>query len=246
MKRLIVLLALAVLVAVAASAALGRNAGPGATTRCAKGAVAAKVGGKAVCLHVGLACKAALNSAYKRHGFTCVARHLRRTPKKGGSPVPPPTTTTTPSASFTLTSTAFADGEAIPATYTCDGANVSPPLSWTGAPAGTKSFALMLDDPNAPGGTFTHWITYNIPAGAAGLGEGQSGLNTGINDAGGQKYLGPCPPPTDGPHHYVFHLYALRVDTVVFENLAPGRPLFLAQIAGITLGKATLTGAFDH
>ena len=246
MKRLIVLLALAVLLAVAASSALGRSTGPGATTRCAKGAVAAKVGGKAVCLHVGLACKAAHNSAYKRHGFTCVAGHLRKTPTKVGPPVPPPTTTTTPSASFTLTSTAFADGAAIPAMYTCDGADVSPPLSWTGAPAGTKSFALMLDDPNAPGGTFTHWITYNIPAGAAGLGDGQSGVNTGINDAGGQKYLGPCPPPTDGPHHYVFHLYALRVETVVFENLAPGRPLFLAQIAGITLDRATLTGAFDH
>jgi hypothetical protein len=203
--------------------------------------VAAKVGGKAVCLHVGLACKASLNSAYKRHGFTCVAGHLRKTPA-----TPPTTTTPTPSASFTLTSTAFADGAAIPAMYTCDSANVSPPLSWTRAPSGTKSFALMLDDPNAQSGTFTHWITYDIPAGTAGLGEGQSGVKTGINDAGSQKYLGPCPPPSDGPHHYVFHLYALSTDTVAFENDGPGRSLFLFQIAGLTLGRATLTGAFDH
>jgi Raf kinase inhibitor-like YbhB/YbcL family protein len=130
--------------------------------------------------------------------------------------------------------------------YTCDGANVSPPLSWTRAPAGTKSFALMLDDPNAPSGTFTHWITYDIPAGTAGLGEGQSGAKTGINDAGSQKYLGPCPPPSDGPHHYVFHLYALSADTVAFENEGPGRSLFLFQTAGLTLGRATLTGSFDH
>ena len=193
MKRLIVLLALAVLVAVAASSALGRIAGPGATTGCAKGAVAAKVGGKAVCLRVGLACKAALNSAYKRHGFTCVARHLRRTPKKGASPVPPPTTTTTPSTSFTLTSTAFVDGAAIPAMYTCDGANVSPPLSWTGAPAGTKSFALMLDDPNAPGGTFTQWITYNIPAGAAGLGRGRAASIRASMTRAARSTLAPVP-----------------------------------------------------
>ncbi len=246
MKRLIVLLAVAVLVAVAVSSAVARTAGPGATAKCAKGAVAAKVGGKAVCLHVGLACKAALDSAYKRHGFTCVARHLRKTRAKGGSPVPTTTTTTPPPASFTLTSTAFADGAAIPAMYTCDGADVSPPLSWMGAPAGTKSFALMLDEPNAPGGTVTDWITYNIAARAAGLGEGESGAKTGINDAGGQKYLGPCPPRADGAHHYVFHLYALSADTVAFENDAPGRPLFLYQIAGLKLGEATLTGAFDH
>src|SRR5262249_16330746 len=102
------------------------------------------------------------------------------------------------------------------------------------------------DDPNAPSGTFTHWITYDIPAGTSGLAEGRSGLKTGINDAGGQKYLGPCPPPADGPHHYVFHLYGLSADSVVFENEAPGRPLFLSKIAGLTLGRATLTGTFDR
>ena len=96
MKRLVVLAVLAALVAVAASTALGRNARPNATAACAKGAVAARIGGKAVCLHARMACKAAYNSIYKRHGFTCVAGHLRKTPAAKPKPKPPAPTPTPP------------------------------------------------------------------------------------------------------------------------------------------------------
>ena len=111
-----------------------------------------------------------------------------------------------------LTSDAFRDGQAIPAHHTCDGANQSPPLSWGEPPQATKSFALVIDDPDAPGGTFRHWGAFNIPASTRRIGAGQQPGTQAINDFGKPGYGGPCPPKGHGPHHYHFKLFALDVD----------------------------------
>jgi Raf kinase inhibitor-like YbhB/YbcL family protein len=117
--------------------------------------------------------------------------------------------------SFALKSTAFANGSEIPKTYTCEGANVSPALTWEGVPAGAQSLALIADDPDAPVGTWTHWLIWNIPAQATLLPEGVPQFETLDNGARQGKssfkrigYGGPCPPPGK-PHRYFFKLYAL-------------------------------------
>jgi Raf kinase inhibitor-like YbhB/YbcL family protein len=220
-----------------------------ATTACAKGSVAARIGGKTVCLRVGSACKAAHNRVYKKHGFTCVAGRLRRTPKPS-TPTPTPTPAEPSPAPATsdvlqLLSDAWTAGGAIPAKYTCDGANVSPPLSWKGTPAGTRYVAVMVDDPDAPvSGGFVHWITYNIPWQPSALAEGQSGPDQGMNDANRKGFTGPCPPAADGPHHYVVHLYALS-GKLTFDS-PPIRAQLLAKIAPIKLGETTLVGTYDR
>jgi len=112
--------------------------------------------------------------------------------------------------SLSLTSSAFQNGQAISAQYTCDGAGQSPPLAWAGAPAESKSFALIVDDPDAPSGTFRHWGAYDLPASARSL-AGQSVGTQAINGFGKPGYGGPCPPPGHGPHRYHFKLYALSV-----------------------------------
>jgi Raf kinase inhibitor-like YbhB/YbcL family protein len=123
-----------------------------------------------------------------------------------------------------LTSTAFAEGAAIPAKHTCDARNVSPPLRWTGVPAGAKSLALIVDDPDAPVGTWVHWVLYDLPATASELAEDTpksqyltGGAKQGLNDFKHLGYGGPCP-PHGKPHRYFFKLYAL--DTVL--DLKPG------------------------
>jgi len=113
---------------------------------------------------------------------------------------------------LTLTSDAFQDGQPIAQIYSCDGANHSPAISWGDPPAGTRSFALVIDDPDAPGGTYRHWGVYDIPASARGIGEGQH-VGTEVNNDGGKPgYTGPCPPHGNGVHHYHFKLFALGVD----------------------------------
>jgi Raf kinase inhibitor-like YbhB/YbcL family protein len=108
-----------------------------------------------------------------------------------------------------ITSSAFKDGETIPAKYTCDGANVSPPLAWSGVPGGTHSLAVIADDPDAPVGTWVHWVLYNLPAGQTSLVEGVQGVGLqGTNDFRKIGYGGPCP-PRGKPHRYFFKLYAL-------------------------------------
>ncbi len=114
-----------------------------------------------------------------------------------------------------LWSPAFKNGEMIPVKFTCDGEDISMPLSWNGAPGGVKSFALIMDDPDAPMQVFTHWVLYNIPPTLTSLPEGISkerevpqGLQ-GINDFGEVGYGGPCPPRTHQPHRYFIRLYAL-------------------------------------
>ena len=117
--------------------------------------------------------------------------------------------------SLAVTTTAFSPGGAIPKSYTCDGADESPDLSWSGAPAGVKSFALIADDPDAPVGTWTHWLIWNIPAQSTGLPKGvpkvetlDDGTRQGRNNFRRIGYGGPCPPPGK-PHRYYFKVYAL-------------------------------------
>jgi Raf kinase inhibitor-like YbhB/YbcL family protein len=130
---------------------------------------------------------------------------------------PPASTPVEQKATIQLTSTAFKDGQSIPRGYTCDGANVSPPLEWTGVPKTAKTLALITDDPDAPSGTFVHWVLFNLPADGLGLientpqtetlkGGGMQGKN-GFEKIG---YGGPCPP--SGTHRYFFKLYALDAE----------------------------------
>jgi Raf kinase inhibitor-like YbhB/YbcL family protein len=116
-----------------------------------------------------------------------------------------------------LRSSAFSDGETIPRRFTCDGQDLSPPLEWSGAPAQALSFAIVCDDPDAPGGIWHHWAAYDIPADRLGLTEGAaqhggaSGFRQGINDFGRIGYGGPCPPRGHGPHHYRFRILSLSL-----------------------------------
>ncbi|HEV2302686.1 MAG TPA: YbhB/YbcL family Raf kinase inhibitor-like protein [Stellaceae bacterium] len=114
-----------------------------------------------------------------------------------------------------LVSPAFPPGGNIPAEYTCDGSDISPPLSWSGVPSGTKSLVLVIEDPDAPSGTFRHWAAFDIAAGATGLPAGYgpsrpaAEFREAQNDFGQQGYGGPCPPQGGGTHHYHFRLFAL-------------------------------------
>jgi hypothetical protein len=145
-------------------------------------------------------------------------------------------------AGFVLTSPSFAEGGAIPSRHSCDGANVSPALSWQGAPAGTVSFALIVDDPDARG--FIHWVVYDIPGGVSGsLPEGVKATDAppqGRTDFGRAGYGGPCPP--GGTHHYRFTLWALsaRLDLSGTPSAAEVR----TALATRTLGQTTLTGTY--
>lgn len=151
---------------------------------------------------------------------------------------------------FTIKSSAFNDGDLMDAKYTCKGKDVSPPLGWGNAPAGTKSFALICDDPDAPMMTWVHWVVYDIPTDVTGLPEGvpkdktlSNGAKQGITDFRDIGYGGPCPPP-GGPHRYFFKLYAL--DTVL--NLAPGltKKVLLKAMEGHILGEAQIVGKFKR
>ena len=115
-----------------------------------------------------------------------------------------------------LRSSAFANGAVIPVRYTCDGDDVSPPLSWSGAPPATRSFTLLCDDPDAPAGTWHHWAAYDIPAGQHDLTDDAAAAGTAlkqaVNDFRETGYGGPCPPVAHGVHHYRFRVLALAVD----------------------------------
>jgi Raf kinase inhibitor-like YbhB/YbcL family protein len=146
-------------------------------------------------------------------------------------------------AKLDFTSTAFQDGQAIPVQYSCDGADQPPPLAWGEPPAGTKSFALVVDDPDAPSGTFRHWGAYNIPVSARSLEAGA--FDEAVNDFGKTGYGGPCPPKGHGPHHYRFKLFALDADSL---DLGAG-----AKVADVeqqaerhALGRAELTGLYER
>ncbi len=119
-----------------------------------------------------------------------------------------------------LTSTAFAPGSRVPARYTCEGDDVSPPLTWNGIPAAAKSLVLLCDDPDAPAGTWHHWAVFDIPADQKDLAENLAKaahvgpIRQAINDFRRPGYGGPCPPPGHGMHHYHFRLMALNLATL--------------------------------
>lgn len=147
-----------------------------------------------------------------------------------------------------LTSTAFQPNSAIPSRFTCEGENISPEFSWGDAPRETKTFALVIHDPDAPrAGGFTHWVLYNIPAGRSSLPENvrhgdnlSGGGMQGVNDAGKQGYMGPCPP--SGNHRYYVRLYALDAEL----PLAPGanHTELAAAMRSHELGRAELMGTY--
>ena len=114
-----------------------------------------------------------------------------------------------------VTSTAFADGQPVPVQFTCDGDDLAPPLAWSEVPGGTQSLAIVVDDPDAPGGTFTHWLVTQIAADTGETVEGQSPGVQHANSFGVEEYRGPCPPEGDDAHTYRFTVYALDADGVV-------------------------------
>jgi Raf kinase inhibitor-like YbhB/YbcL family protein len=153
--------------------------------------------------------------------------------------------------SLTITSTAFAENGAIPALHTCEGKDVSPALAWDGAPANTRSYALIVDDPDAPDPaaprmTWVHWVLYNIPATAGGLPEAvtpaalPSGTREGVNDWGRTGYGGPCPPT--GRHRYFHKLYAL--DAVLPEPKRADKAAVEKAMRGHVLAQAVLIGTY--
>jgi Raf kinase inhibitor-like YbhB/YbcL family protein len=143
---------------------------------------------------------------------------------------------------FTLTSPTFTDGAPIPAQFTCEGKDVPPPLQVAEPPVRTASFALIMDDPDAPRGTFTHWLVYDIPPGGQDL--DTAAAKTLQNDFGRQGYGGPCPPPGHGPHRYFFRLYALDVPSL--EVGGRGRSELEAALKDHTLAEAHLMGRYER
>lgn len=151
--------------------------------------------------------------------------------------------------SFKLTSPAFANGAAIPTDYSCDGRDISPALVWTDPPAGTKSFAIIMDDPDAPIGTWVHWVIFNVPASTRNLKEGMStdlqlsdGSIQGTTSARSTGYHGPCPP--SGTHRYFFKLYAL--DVMLELSSKADKKDVLAAIEGHVLANTELMGTFSR
>ena len=150
---------------------------------------------------------------------------------------------------FELTSTAFAPGEPIPQKYTCDGEDISPPLQWSDPPQGTQSFALIADDPDAPIGTWVHWVLYNLPAEARALPEAvppdaelPDGSRHGQNGWRKLGYGGPCPP--SGTHRYFFKLYAL--DTVLDLAAGASKKQVLQAMEGHILAQTELMGVYTR
>lgn len=154
---------------------------------------------------------------------------------------------------LTISSSAFTHEGPIPGRYTCDGEDLSPALSWSGAPEGTRSFALIVQDPDAPDPaaprmTYIHWVLYDIPSSAYGLPEDTAtaglpaGTRTGTNDWGKKEWGGPCPPI--GRHRYYFRLFAL--DTTLGDLGAATRDELERAMEGHILGSAELMGTYQH
>jgi Raf kinase inhibitor-like YbhB/YbcL family protein len=150
-----------------------------------------------------------------------------------------------------LSSSAFSNGSAIPRRYTCDGEDLSPPLGWQAAPATTRSFVLLCDDPDAPAGTWHHWAAYDIPAGQTGLAENASRdggavrLKQAVNDFHRVGYGGPCPPRGHGRHRYHFRLLALAVDHLPLGAKPSCRDVEREARKSI-VAEATLVGIYQR
>lgn len=148
------------------------------------------------------------------------------------------------SGQLRLTSPAFRNGQPVPVAHTCDGANRSPRLVWTGPPKGTRSFGLILDDPDAPGGTFTHWTGWGIGSRARSIAAGRPLPIEGLTSFGLTGYGGPCPPPGDGPHRYRFTLYAL--DRALRLEQGAARGALVVAMKGHVLRRAMLVGTYER
>ncbi|MBI2476145.1 MAG: YbhB/YbcL family Raf kinase inhibitor-like protein [Candidatus Taylorbacteria bacterium] len=142
-----------------------------------------------------------------------------------------------------VTSSAFVDGGNIAARYTCDGENINPPIAIDEAPAGAKSLALIMDDPDAPSGTWVHWVKFNMPPATRMIEEGKepAGLS-GKGTRGGLSYQGPCPP--SGTHHYVFKIYAL--DVLLNLPLGASKKEVEGAMAGHIIGQGELVGLYSR
>jgi Raf kinase inhibitor-like YbhB/YbcL family protein len=154
-----------------------------------------------------------------------------------------------------VTSTAFRDGGKIALRHVfnhCGGENVSPQLAWSGAPDGTKSFAITCFDPDAPTGSgYWHWVAFDIPASVTSLQEGAGtgnvgGGTNGFTDFGLSQFCGPCPPPGDGDHRYTFTVYALDVPSVKGASDKTTGATLVFSIRGHVLGQGSITGTFGH
>ncbi len=153
---------------------------------------------------------------------------------------------------FVLHSSDIMPDDIIPVRFTCEGQDLSPTLTWGSVPEGTKSFTLIMDDPDAPRGTFVHWVLYNLPGNVRGLPinvekdpELSDGSRQGKNDFGKIGYGGPCPPPGHGPHRYFFTIYAL--DTTL-DHLPPGlsKAEIIAAMTEHVIAQAQLVGRFER
>jgi Raf kinase inhibitor-like YbhB/YbcL family protein len=149
---------------------------------------------------------------------------------------------------FQLLSNAFADNGWIPERHSCEGADISPSLEWSGAPADTRSFTLVVDDPDAPSGTWTHWLLYDIPAKVHNLAQGYKAGSLGVsgaNDFGKRGYGGPCPPKGHGPHRYFFRIYALKTEKLGLEAGAKAHEVHEA-LKGRILAEAQCMGRYER
>jgi hypothetical protein len=144
-------------------------------------------------------------------------------------------------ATMRLSSDAFADGGTIPERYTCDGDDVAPPLTWDGVPAEARGLALLMEDPDAPSGTFVHWTVLDMPADATTV---PRGATEGENSFGDRGYGGPCPPEGDEPHRYVFLVYALRAPLDLEAGAEPDEVRSALEREAIASGQ--LTGRFGR
>jgi Raf kinase inhibitor-like YbhB/YbcL family protein len=167
-----------------------------------------------------------------------VGCHLREAPPKEGDMV------------LSVSSSVFGEEDMIPARYTCQGQDISPPLAWGEVPAGTQSLTLIMDDPDATVGVFTHWVVFNIPAASLGLSEAISaqarlhgGALQGRNDFGRIGYGGPCPPP-GRPHRYQFTVYAL--DSLLDLKAGVDKGQVLDAMQGHILAQGRLTGRYQR
>lgn len=143
-----------------------------------------------------------------------------------------------------ISSPAFENGQSIPQKYTCDGEGISPPLEFTEVPDGAESLVLIVDDPDAPAGLFTHWIVFNIPANAPGIEEGGLPVDSieGGNSSAAIGYTPPCPP--DGSHRYMFKLYALDSVLVIDEGVS--QKALEDEMTGQIIDEALLVGNYQR
>lgn len=188
--------------------------------------------------------------------MAALATGLAGCPGGGTTPETPeesPSAGQSPDGSLTVSSSAFEAGDTIPTRYTCEGEDVSPPLTVAGVPEEAGSLALVADDPDAPGGTFVHWLLWNVPPDRtelpAGVARGETvadlgGARQGDNDAGTVGYNGPCPPPADDSHTYRFTVYA--VDGTLDLEAGADRAALGDALDGRTLASGRLTGKFDR